>query len=61
MDDELYIRDIDASCSNISSYQDLLISVSELVHVMLSDVLRNVTMKNGDLVCLKLLDEVIGF
>lgn len=61
MDDELYIRDIDASCSNISSYQDLLISISELIHVMLSDVLRDITMKDGDLVGLKLFDEVIGF
>ena len=61
MNDELNIRNIDSSCSNISSNQDLLISVSELVHVVLSDVLRNITMKDGDFVGLKLLDEVVGF
>lgn len=61
LDDQLNIRNIDASCSNISGNQNLFISTSKLVHVMLSDVLRNVTMENGDLVCLKLFDEVIGF
>jgi hypothetical protein len=61
LNDQLNIRNIQSSSCNICSDQNLLTAFFELTHVLFSNILGNVSMKNYYLVLVEVLDKVIGF
>jgi hypothetical protein len=61
LDDQFHIGDVQPSSCHVGSNENLPVSVSELLEIVLSGILRNVAMKNDDLLPIEIFHEAVGF